>query len=199
MRRLFWLSLLTALSLMVFSACALARSVSAMIGGALAAAYQGELAACGALMRLGHANVAVLEGGFPAWQAAGHAVTGDVPTYQTSEFAVTDAITRTVTAADLPSETHCVIDARDRARFRGEVEPIDPVAGHIPGAVCRPFTENVSDGRFIDTAQIRNDFTALAGDRDIIWHRSLHPICHFILCNTGRNFWIAVVLKIDLI
>ena len=117
---------------------------------------------------LGHANVAVLEGGFPAWQAAGQPVTTDVPTFERSGFEASEPITRTVTAADLPSETHCVIDARDRARFRGEVEPIDPVAGHIPGAVCRPFTDNVSDGRFADTSQIASDFNALTGGRDVI-------------------------------
>jgi thiosulfate/3-mercaptopyruvate sulfurtransferase len=60
-----------------------------------------------------------------------------------------------------------LIDARGAPRFRGEVEPLDPVAGHIPGALNRPFTENLGpDGRFKPAAQLRAEFERLLAGRD---------------------------------
>ena len=60
-----------------------------------------------------------------------------------------------------------VIDARAGARYRGEVEPLDPVAGHIPGALNRPFAENIgADGRFKPAATLRAEFDALLAGRD---------------------------------
>ena len=60
-----------------------------------------------------------------------------------------------------------VLDARGAPRFRGEMEPIDPVAGHIPGALNRPFNLNLgADGKFKDAATLRVEFTALLGQRD---------------------------------
>ena len=60
-----------------------------------------------------------------------------------------------------------LIDARAPARFRGEVEPLDPVAGHMPGALNRPFTDNIGpDGRFKPAAQLRAEFEQLLAGRD---------------------------------
>jgi thiosulfate/3-mercaptopyruvate sulfurtransferase len=59
-----------------------------------------------------------------------------------------------------------LVDARGRERFRGDVEPIDKVAGHIPGAVNRPYTDNLTaDGRFKPVRELRAEFAALLGDR----------------------------------
>ena len=59
------------------------------------------------------------------------------------------------------------LDARAPARYRGETEPLDPVAGHIPGALNRPFAENIGpDGRFKPAAQLRAEFDALLAGRD---------------------------------
>ncbi len=64
-----------------------------------------------------------------------------------------------------PGQT--VIDARAGARYRGEVEPLDPVAGHIPGALNRPLAENIgADGRFKPADVLRAEFEALLGGRD---------------------------------
>ncbi|HKI73051.1 MAG TPA: rhodanese-like domain-containing protein, partial [Pseudomonadales bacterium] len=88
---------------------------------------------------LGHENSAVLDGGFRAWQAAGYPVTADVPQPMQTDFAIRAPLTRTVSAADLPDTAHKMLDARDRARYLGQNETIDPVAGHIPGAISAPF------------------------------------------------------------
>jgi thiosulfate/3-mercaptopyruvate sulfurtransferase len=64
-----------------------------------------------------------------------------------------------------PSQT--LVDARSAPRYRGEVEPLDPVAGHIPGAINRPFAQNFSaDGRFKPAAQLKAEFEELLAGRD---------------------------------
>jgi thiosulfate/3-mercaptopyruvate sulfurtransferase len=121
---------------------------------------------------MGHDAAAVLDGGLQAWQAAGGAVTGrEEPSHFQSNF-VTDkpllalAVTKTV-AAHLEQAGQTLIDARAAARYRGEVEPLDPIAGHIPGALNRPFTENLGpDGKFKPAAQLRAEFDDLLAGRD---------------------------------
>ena len=122
----------------------------------------------------GHENVAVLDGGWAAWQALGASVEhGPSPTlaaealiYPLSTACATMTGT-TAIAQHLGSPSLTLIDARAAARFRGEVEPLDPVAGHIPGALNRPFTENIgTDGRFKPTAQLRAEFEQLLAGRD---------------------------------
>jgi thiosulfate/3-mercaptopyruvate sulfurtransferase len=67
----------------------------------------------------------------------------------------------------LGRENQTIIDARSAPRFRGEVEPLDPVAGHIPGALNRLFSTNIGpDGKFKPADQLRAEFLALLGDRD---------------------------------
>jgi thiosulfate/3-mercaptopyruvate sulfurtransferase len=74
----------------------------------------------------------------------------------------------TITADELQRRLGAVtlVDARGAERYRGDVEPLDPVAGHIPGALNRPFTTNLGpDGRFLDAAALRAAFTRLLGER----------------------------------
>ena len=120
----------------------------------------------------GHAAVAVLDGGLQAWQAAGGAVsTGTEPSKFTTNFVPAQSLaalvaTETV-ANNLGRPTQTIIDARATPRFKGEVEPLDPVAGHIPGALNRPFGQNLGpDGKFKPAAQLRAEFEALLGNRD---------------------------------
>jgi thiosulfate/3-mercaptopyruvate sulfurtransferase len=121
---------------------------------------------------LGHENVAVLDGGFQAWQAAGGAVISGAETPRpASTFQIGEALVQLVdvdtVVAQLGRPIQQVLDARGAPRFRGEVEPIDPVAGHIPGALNRPFNQNMgADGKFKDAATLRAEFTALLGQRD---------------------------------
>lgn len=121
----------------------------------------------------GHEAVAVLDGGLQAWQAAGAPVaSGDEPAPAArGNFALRPALAATADTRGItrqlgaPGQT--LIDARGAPRFRGEVEPLDPVAGHIPGALNRPFADNLGpDGRFKPAAQLRAEFEQLLAGRD---------------------------------
>ncbi len=121
---------------------------------------------------MGHDAVALLDGGLQAWEAAGGATaSGEEPAHFQSNFVAGEPLVKLVQTADVlaglgqPGRT--LIDARGAPRYRGEVEPIDPVAGHIPGALNRPFTQNMGeDGRFKAPEQLRAEFDALLAGRD---------------------------------
>ena len=121
---------------------------------------------------LGHANVAVLDGGWQAWEkAGGKAETGIVSPVSASNYPVAQSLSALAAietvAKQLGSSKQTIIDARGAPRFRGEMEPIDPVAGHIPGALNRPFTANLgADGSFKSADVLRQEFLTLLGDRD---------------------------------
>ncbi len=121
----------------------------------------------------GHEAVAVLDGGLQAWTAAGHPVaTGAAPEVHTPRsFSLAPPLVTLIDTATVverlgqPDQT--VLDARGAPRFRGEVEPLDPIAGHIPGALNRPFPTNLDDqGLFKPAAQLRQEFDALLAGRD---------------------------------
>jgi thiosulfate/3-mercaptopyruvate sulfurtransferase len=120
----------------------------------------------------GHANVAVLDGGLQAWQAAGGAVnSGDEPVHFQSNFTLAHELSALVAtetvAGNLGRPVQTLIDARGAPRFRGEVEPFDPIAGHIPGALNRPFNQNMgADGKFKSAAQLKAEFETLLAGRD---------------------------------
>ena len=124
----------------------------------------------------GHENVAVLDGGLQAWQAAGGAIeSGAAPSRSASNYALAPEQTTLITIDTIASKVgkstnpggQTLIDARATPRFRGEVEPLDPVAGHIPGALNRPFNLNIgADGRFRPAAELRAEFDALLAGRD---------------------------------
>ncbi|WP_395059021.1 sulfurtransferase [Polaromonas sp.] len=120
----------------------------------------------------GHEGVAILDGGLQAWQAAGGAVaSGEEPSHFQSNFELGPERATLVDAGQVSRQlgrpTQTLIDARAPARFRGEVEPLDPVAGHIPGALNRPFSQNIAaNGKFKAAAELRAEFDALLGGRD---------------------------------
>jgi thiosulfate/3-mercaptopyruvate sulfurtransferase len=120
----------------------------------------------------GHEAVAVLDGGLAAWKAAGGALeSGPARPRAAGTFRAGPSLAPTLDTAGLQARLGradtTVIDARAGARFRGEVEPLDPVAGHVPGALNRPFNDNLqADGRFKPAAQLRQEFEALLGGRD---------------------------------
>ncbi len=117
---------------------------------------------------LGHEAVALLDGGLPAWAAAGGALTAELP-YPAARTFTPMPRDWVVSAAEvldgLGRPGRIIVDARAPDRFRGENETIDPVGGHIPGARNRFFRDNLgSDGRFKPAEQLRQEWAeTLAG------------------------------------
>lgn len=137
-------------------------------GGAMAAARLWWLARSSGIRQ-----VAVLDGGLPAWQAAGGELDQAAPesgsldtrlelAWQAGTQATAEELTTGVAAG-----TTVLLDARAPARFSGEIEPIDAVAGHVPGALNRSFALNLDDdGRFRPAAVLRAEFKELLGGRE---------------------------------
>ena len=121
---------------------------------------------------MGHADVAVLDGGRGAWLAAGGALErGAASRGAQPPYPALPAAEATVDAPTLQSRLGrlVLLDARAAERFRGEVEPLDPVAGHIPGAINRHFKDNLgADGRFKPAAMLRAEFTALVAGGEVV-------------------------------
>jgi thiosulfate/3-mercaptopyruvate sulfurtransferase len=117
------------------------------------------------LCYFGHRDCRVLDGGFRAWAAAGGQVaSGDGPAPACGDFTARPGHMPVLDAGAAASVARrgALLDARARDRYRGEREPIDPVAGHIPGALSAPTTANVGpDGRFLPAAGLRARFATL--------------------------------------
>lgn len=135
------------------------------------------------LRAVGHRAVAVLNGGFAAWTAhelptasgAAEAAGTSVPERRLDQQpqAAADTLLDGIVGGALK-----LVDARARARYEGREEPIDPVAGHIPGALNRPWQDNLQpDGRFKSPAQLRSEWTALLG------HAPAESVVH--ACGSG--------------
>ena len=113
----------------------------------------------------GYGEVAVLDGGFAAWEAAGLPVTAEVPAPATGD-AAGDVVVRPgqmpvldADEAEALAQEGVLLDARAAARYRGKTEPVDPKAGHIPGALNAPTTGHVgADGRWLGAAELAERF-----------------------------------------
>jgi len=117
---------------------------------------------------LGHDSVALLDGGLQAWQAAGYGLETQPAARKQGNFKAGAPLAVTVDAHalehNLTTHERLVVDARSPDRYRGENETIDPVAGHIPGAVNRFFKDNLTaDGRFKPAHTLRDEFKAVVG------------------------------------
>lgn len=136
------------------------------------------------LRSVGHGRAAVLDGGIDAWTAAGHPTTTEVP--EPSPVAYPEPVewTGIVDADDVAQGVGLgatLIDARAPARYRGDDEPIDPRAGHIPGAVNRFHADNLgADGRHQPLAALAERFAGL-GERPIVYCGSGVTACHDLL------------------
>lgn len=141
-------------------------------------------------------GVYLLDGGLKAWKAAGLALDAATPAISPGSINGQADASLLRDAAQLRQDLHSpaltLLDARALPRFRGEVEPLDPVAGHIPGARCALFTDNLdSDGRFLPAAELRQRFAALLGERPVqelvAYCGSGVTACHnlFALCLAG--------------
>ncbi len=137
---------------------------------------------------IGHAAVAVLDGGIPAWQAAGYALSTEQVSRAAGNIQVQSSLVTQVSVAqvvaNLESAERIVIDARAPDRFRGENETMDPVGGHIPGAKNRFFKDNLqADGSFKPAAQLSQEWAQLIIDpaRAIMQCGSGVTACHNLL------------------
>ncbi|MBZ6226830.1 sulfurtransferase [Streptomyces olivaceus] len=114
----------------------------------------------------GHPNVRVLDGGLPSWEGP---LSTDVPAPAEGDFEPVPGESGLLDAdgAAALARSGVLLDARAGERYRGDVEPIDPVGGHIPGAVSAPTTENVAaDGRFLAADELRARFGTLGATED---------------------------------
>lgn len=121
---------------------------------------------------LGHGAVAVLDGGWQAWVEAGQALESDraqrlsadqpIPvTTDAAQLIEVQALQQALASAEV-----LLVDARAAERYRGEVEPIDAIAGHVPGAINAPLTDNLQGGRFLAPERLRERWSALLAGRD---------------------------------
>jgi thiosulfate/3-mercaptopyruvate sulfurtransferase len=111
-----------------------------------------------------HANVRLLDGGFTAWTAAGFPVSRDAPTVVPGDFTARPGSMPVLDAAGAAAIARAgvLLDARAGERYRGETEPVDPVAGHIPGARSAPTTANLdAGGLFLPAGALRERFERL--------------------------------------
>jgi thiosulfate/3-mercaptopyruvate sulfurtransferase len=136
---------------------------------------------------LGHEDVAVLDGGLQAWQAADQPLTTDVPSVAPGNFTPSQPLSVSIDVHGVEQQMtvpECrLLDARAPDRYRGENETIDPVAGHIPGARNRYFKDNLTDdGRFKPAHTLRDEFRTVLGDtppeRAIVYCGSGVSACH---------------------
>jgi thiosulfate/3-mercaptopyruvate sulfurtransferase len=149
--------------------------------------YDGSFGAMAArlwwLLRwLGHEACALLDGGFPKWQREGRPVTPGLPRVTPATFRprVDDRLwvdSRFVEHA-LKGDAYLIVDARAEERFRGEIEPLDKVAGHIPGAFNRPYEDNLDmGGEFLSDETLHEDYVALLG--------GVPPEHVIVMCGSG--------------
>jgi len=122
---------------------------------------------------LGHDRTAVLDGGLQAWVSAGFGLSTVEPDWEPADLRLADRWTGTIDRDELRARLGgpLLLDARAPARYRGETEPVDPVAGHIPTAIDRPTELNLgADGRFLPPAELRAAFEALGagGGREVV-------------------------------
>ena len=118
---------------------------------------------------MGHYSVAVLDGGFTKWEKEDRPVTAEIPHYAPTTYRGaprTMHVDAAFVKANLGKSEVTVIDARAAGRFAGVGETIDPVGGHIPGALNRPFSENLArDGTFKPAGTLAKEFAVLLGNR----------------------------------
>lgn len=136
------------------------------------------------LVSIGHAEAAVLDGGWQRWINEHRPVTDEIPRQRPASYPPVDGWSGTVDRRQLAVGlgNHPIIDARAPERYRGEVEPIDPRPGHIPSAVNRPFRNNLGpDGRFRSRSELHQLYHDVADPSAVVYCGSGVTACHDIL------------------
>ncbi len=135
------------------------------------------------MLRIFGQSAALLDGGIDAWQGE---LTTDVPQPETVAHPPRRwPLNATVDADEVEAiiaDGGLVIDSRAAERYRGDVEPIDPKAGHVPGAINLPFADNLVDGRFRSTEELHERFRSVGADETTVWYcGSGVSACHNLL------------------
>jgi thiosulfate/3-mercaptopyruvate sulfurtransferase len=142
---------------------------------------------------LGHKNVAVLDGGFPAWKNQGLEIDNQWPLPLNGQFSHNLNSNLVVTMRSLYDDDAFIVDSRDERRHRGEFEPIDPVAGHIPGSICIPYMNNTDvNGFWKPVDELQKNFAKIlhAEPGPVFYCGSGVTACHNILAYriaTGKD------------
>lgn len=142
----------------------------------------------------GHDATFVLDGGLDAWKGAGGETTTEVPSPSQGTAGIALRPWKGIATIDEVSERHqdtILVDARAADRYRGVSEPVDPRAGHIPGAINVPLTENLDSGRFRSIGDLVNRFAeaGVEADTDVVVHcGSGVTACHVILAAEVAGF-----------
>lgn len=134
------------------------------------------------LKLLGHSRAAVLDGGLAAWRERGLPETDALPDIEPLPGYPARFDPHRIATADevrerLDEDSGWLFDARAAERFRGDVEPIDPVAGHVPGALNRPYADNLQNGRFKARARLQEELDPMLAGRD--------PADMVLMCGSG--------------
>ena len=132
----------------------------------------GNAARMGWMLRsLGHPETYVLDGGWTAWSAEPRSTTREIPEWEPGDFAAAREWSGTIDRDQILTDSDglFLIDARAAERYRGEVEPFDPVAGHIPGAFSLPYQDNTDDsGHFLSVEELQERFRTISSKEPIV-------------------------------
>ena len=151
---------------------------------------------------LGHQKVAVLDGGYMAWKELNYPVTEVIPEIPAARFTINDSLYQTLDAeqvlTNIKSGDQVLIDSRIHPRYLGKIEPIDPVAGHIPGALNLPFLDHVSEGKGWKSAtEIKSNFDTVLDNLDrsevIFYCGSGVTACHNLLAYTHAGLGTGIL------
>lgn len=144
------------------------------------------------LRSLGHQHVAVLDGGYPAWVSAGENVDADPPTFERTTYSVVSAWSGVATADEVVAAIESgrtVVDSRAEIRYRGDTEPLDPRAGHVPGAVNLFHGGHLGDdGLHRPVSELRDRLNSVElGHQPIVYCGSGVTACHnlLVMCALG--------------
>ena len=150
---------------------------------------------------LGHEKVAVLDGGWSKWKADNFAVNAEISTVGEKKFIIKESSFMEVDVSFIENasktSSHLIIDSRTAPRYRGEHEPIDPVAGHIPNAVNLPFLDNLKGSVFLSKEELKKRFEAILNnqtpEKTIFYCGSGVTACHNILAMKHAGFGVAAL------